>query len=187
MVENPYAVVVPKFTFELAGTFVPQLITADPAVIEPAEIPDTTGGLLLNTSTSTSADVALLPDASRALADKVCAPLLVKPVLHEMEYGAVKSSAPSATPSRRNCTPATPALSLALALTVTTPDTLPAEGAVITTVGDSVSGILFTVTITLVEVVILPAASLALAIKVWLPLAIKVVFHETVYGATRSS
>ena len=50
------------------------------------------------------------------------------------------SSAPSAVPSTLNCTPVTPTLSEALALTVTVPDTVaPAAGAVRLTVGALVS------------------------------------------------
>ena len=58
-----------------------------------------------------------------------------------MEYGDAVSSAPRAAPSSRNCTPATPTLSLAVAETVTAePETVaPLAGAVIETVGGVVS------------------------------------------------
>ena len=52
------------------------------------------------------------------------------------------SSGPSATLSSRNCTPATPTLSEAEALTVVVPDTVaPLAGEVILTVGGVVSGV----------------------------------------------
>ena len=57
------------------------------------------------------------------------------------EYGAVVSSAPRSAPSSRNCTPTTPTLSDALAVTFTEPDTVaPAAGAVSATVGGTLSG-----------------------------------------------
>ncbi|PYQ38251.1 MAG: hypothetical protein DMF77_24595 [Acidobacteria bacterium] len=57
-----------------------------------------------------------------------------------IEKGAVVSSDPAFAPSTRNCTPATPTLSEALAETVITPETVaPADGAVIVTVGGVVS------------------------------------------------
>ena len=81
----------------------------------------TVGGVVsvFDTVTTTAADVAVFPAASRARAVNVCEPLLVVVVFHATAYGAVVSSAPSAPPSSRNCTPATPTLSEALAVTVT--------------------------------------------------------------------
>ena len=92
------------------------------------------------------------------------------------------SSLPRAWPSRRNCTPATPTLSEAVAETVTVLETVaPEAGAVIETVGAVVSGVVFeTVTVTAEEVPTLPAASRAWAVSVWLPLAAAVVFQLTV-------
>ena len=59
------------------------------------------------------------------------------------------------------------------------PDTVaPLAGAVRLTVGAVVSGLL-TVTVTVDEVVALPAASRARAASVWLPLLTVVVFHDT--------
>ena len=58
------------------------------------------------------------------------------------------------------------------------PDTVaPLAGAVRLTVGAVMSG-LSTVTVT-VEVVVLPAASRARAVSVWVPLVTVVVFHDT--------
>ena len=57
-------------------------------------------------------------------------------VFHATLYGAVVSSAPSRLPSRRNCTPPTPTLSAAVAVTSTVPDTVaPAAGDAMDTVG----------------------------------------------------
>ena len=56
------------------------------------------------------------------------------------EYGDVVSSAPRFTPSSLNCTPTTPTLSLAVAVTFVVPVMLaPAAGAVIDTEGAVVS------------------------------------------------
>src|SRR5207244_2936905 len=71
------------------------------------------GGLF--TVTLTGPEVVVLPAASRAVAVSVCVPLLAVFVSHEIEYGAVVSSAPRLAPSSLNWTPATPTLSLAFA------------------------------------------------------------------------
>ena len=75
------------------------------------------------------------------------------------------SSAPSATPSSRNCTPTTALLSDALALTATAaPDTVePSEGDVTETVGGAMS--LSTEISTTALVALLPAASRATAVS----------------------
>jgi len=70
----------------------------------------------------------------------VCGPLTAVVVLHETEYGDAVSSAPSAAPSSRNCTPATATLSDAFAVTEIVADTVaPAAGLVSETVGAVVS------------------------------------------------
>jgi hypothetical protein len=57
-------------------------------------------------------------------------------VFHDTLYGDVVSSVPRLTPSSLNCTPATPMLSLALAVTGVVPDSVaPAAGAEIATAG----------------------------------------------------
>src|SRR6266853_4567729 len=148
------------------------------------------GGAMLATVTVTGAEVVWLPAASRATAVTVCEPLLAVVVFHEIEYGAPVSSAPTLAPSILNCTPATPTLSEALAVTVTVPDTVwPLPGEVMLTAGGVVSGggALDTVTVTGAEVVWLPAASRATAVMVCEPLAAPVVFQETEYGALVSS
>ena len=109
-------------------------------------------------------------------------------MFQEIEYGAAVSSTPRLAPSSRNCTPATPMLSAAVAVTVIVPVTVPAAGAVIDTVGGVVSATgLLTVTETLVEVVLLPAASRALAVRTCVPLVTVVVFQEIEYGVAVSS
>ena len=61
-------------------------------------------------------------------------------VSHEIEYGAAISSAPTLAPSTLNCTPTTPTLSVAVAVTAVVPvSTAPAAGAVIEAVGGVVS------------------------------------------------
>src|SRR5437879_13391865 len=99
-----------------------------------------------------------------------------------MVYGALVTSAPRLTPSSLSCTPTTPTLSVALAETVTVPETVaPAAGAVIDTVGGVVS--LKTVTLTAAAVAVLPAASRATAARGWGALVAVVVFHERAYAA----
>src|SRR5712691_810963 len=94
------------------------------------------GAVLLSTVTATGAEAVRRPAASRATAVRVCEPLLAAVVFHEMEYGAAVTSVPAFTPSSRNWTPATPALSEALAVTLIVPPTAaPEAGDVMLTVG----------------------------------------------------
>src|SRR5262245_45145953 len=82
-----------------------------------------------------------LPAASRALAFNTWTPFDTAVVFHCTEYGAERSSAPSGLSFSRNCTPATPTLSEAVADTVTLPSTVaPSAGADIDTSGGTVSG-----------------------------------------------
>src|SRR5437879_2641872 len=147
----------------------------------------TVGGVVsLNTVTVTAAEVVRLPAASRATAVSVCEPLLAVVVFQDTEYGAAVSSAPRLAPSNRNCTPTTPTLSEALAVTLVVPPTVaPETGEVMLTVGGVVS--LNTVTVTAAEVVRLPAASRATAVSVCEPLLAVVVFHDIEYGVAVSS
>src|SRR5258708_438407 len=148
------------------------------------------GGAALETVTVTGAEGVLLPAASRATAVMVCGPLLAVTVFQEIEYGAVVSSAPRFAPSMLNCTPATPTLSAALAVTVTVADTVwPLLGEVMLTAGGVVSGggALATVTVIGAGVVRLPAASRAIAVRVCGPLLVVVVSHEIEYGGLVSS
>jgi len=93
--------------------------------------------------------------------------------------GLAVSSAPRALPSRKNCTPTTPTLSLAVAETTVEPETVaPLAGDVKETMGAVVSALL-TDTVKALVVVEFPAASRALTVKEWEPLAMVVVFQET--------
>src|SRR5438093_10228533 len=119
------------------------------------------------TVTVTAADVVELPAASRATAVSVCVPFVAVSVFHVIEYGAVLSSAPRFAPSSLNCTPTTPTLSLAVAVTVVVPVTVaPFVGTSIAIVGGVVSaGVLDTVTLIAGDVAMLPAASRATAVS----------------------
>src|SRR5205807_2249614 len=155
-------------------------LTAVPAA---GPVMATVGGVL-STVTLTAAEVTVLPAASRAVAVNVCDPSATPAVFHATAYGADVFSAPSGAPSTKNCTPATPMLSAALALTVIVPLTaVPADGAVMAAVG----GVLSTVTLTAAEESVVPAASRATAVKVCEPSATLAVFHATAYGADVSS
>src|SRR5205823_800423 len=110
-----------------------------------------------DTVTMIPAEAVMFAAASRATADSVWLPFDAAVVSHETEYAAVRSSAPRFTPSTLNWTPATPTLSLAVAVTETVPDTLAfAAGAVIATVGGVPSSV---VKVKSAEVARLPAAS----------------------------
>ena len=92
--------------------------------------------LAFATFTGTGAESVELPAASRARAVNVCAPFETVRVSHANAYGGAASSTPALTPSTRNCTPATPMLSLAFAVTLTMSDTCALlAGEVIATVG----------------------------------------------------
>jgi hypothetical protein len=95
----------------------------------------------------------------------------------------VVSAEPTFAPSTWNCTLATATLSEAVAFTVIVPLTVALfDGEVIETAGGVVSELLLTVTFTPALVVAFPAASLATAVSVWLPLATDLVLHEKLYG-----
>lgn len=135
------------------------------------------GGGALLTVTVMLELIVILPAASWAMAVRVWLPLLSVVVSQTVEYGAVVSSAPWLPPSIVNWTPATPTLSLAVAVIETLlPDTVaPLVGAVRETVGTELS----TVTVTVLLVVVLPALSVVTAVKVWLPLLAVVVSQLT--------
>ena len=97
-------------------------------------------GSALLTMTVTAADVVRLPAASRAMAVREWLPLPIEVVSQVTRYGSEVTSAPSGCPSSWNCTPMTPASSLAVALTITLPATAVAVGEVMATVGGVVSG-----------------------------------------------
>src|SRR5881296_1638411 len=120
-------------------------MVAPEVVMLEARTAEIRGGVtsLLLTVTVTVAEVVVLPAASRATAVRVWEPLAAAVVVHETPKGAEVFSAPRLAPSRRNCTPATPTLSEALAATVTGPVTVaPEAGALNDTVGGVVSAVL---------------------------------------------
>src|SRR5258705_2297090 len=103
----------------------------------------------------------------------LCEPSLAVAVFHDTEYGAAVSATPRLEPSSLNCTPTTPTLSEALAVTLVVPETVaPEAGAVILTVGGVVSGgggggALFTVTVTAAEAGRTPSLSPAATAARW--------------------
>src|SRR5262245_3024048 len=127
------------------------------AVAPPAgEVVVTSGGVVsetFDTVTPTAAEVVWLPAASRARALRECAPAATEVEFQATTYGAAVTSDPRLAPSRRNCTPTTATLSLAVALTLTVPETVApfagdemlTVGAVRSTGGGTAS---FTVTVT---------------------------------------
>src|SRR5262245_24334964 len=97
-------------------------------------------GAPLSTVTGTFADVVWLVPTSRARALRVWPPFGVPVVSQLTLYGAAVSSSPRGWPSRRNCTPATPMSSDALAVTLMVPlNVEPAAGAVTDTDGGLLS------------------------------------------------
>ena len=91
---------------------------------------------------------------------------------------------PKLAPSNKNCTPVMASLALAVAATVTVPETVaPATGEVIDTVSEVVL-VLFTVIDTAALVALFPELSTATAVRLCLPFAKVVVFNDCEYGAT---
>ena len=126
------------------------LVTDQARVDDPPEVMEAgvalkeemTGGRMtwLLTVTLMIDEVAVLPAASRAVAEILWEPLDVIVVSQAMVYGEVVSSDPRLTPSSLNWTPKTPTLSEALALMVVVAETVePLVGAVMETVGGVVS------------------------------------------------
>ena len=148
---------------ESVNVAVRELVTAAPPLITIVPV-----GAWLSTVTLTTVATPVLPAASRARADSVCGPLLAVVVFQLMEYGEVVSSAPRVAPSRRNCTPTTPTLSVAVALSVTVALTvLPLAGdAPRVTVGGVVSGVAVTVRGKVVARTRLPAVPVTVIVDV---------------------
>src|SRR2546422_8568871 len=95
-------------------------------------------GAALETVTVTSVATIVLPAVSVARAEIVWFPFTMAAVFQITEYDgpAPVTSAPSGVPSTKNCTPAMARLSVAVAVTVTDPDTVvAAAGAVMPTTG----------------------------------------------------
>ena len=106
----------------------------------------------------------MLPAASRAIALSVWEPLSSPRVSQTTEYGLAVSSAPRFWLSTRNWTPATPWLSLAFAVTVTSPlSVAPPAGDVTETVGAVVSAVTAALA-SFDEAPMLPAASSAVTL-----------------------
>src|SRR5439155_550738 len=172
----------------------PTTPTLSVAVADTVTVPDTlaagagavsatVGGAVSATVTLTAA-VAVWPAASRATALTLCAPGAASDGAHAIEYGAAVTSAPRFVPSSLNCTPTTPTLSVAVADTVTVPDTLAAgAGAVSATVGGATSA---TVTLT-AAVAVWAAASRATALTLCAPGTTSAVSHTIEYGAVVTS
>ena len=109
-------------------------------------------------------------------------------VFQFVAYGGDVISFPQFAPSTRNWTPATPALSEAVAESPITAETVASlVGLVIDTVDRFCTVLLLTVTSTGSEIAWFPAASRATAISVCVPLEEVVVFQDIEYGATVSS
>src|SRR3954447_3407981 len=91
-------------------------------------------------TTPTGEEVVRFPEVSRATAVIEWLPFAAPAVDQSALYGGVVSSVPMSCASTRNCTPAIPALSVALAVSVTGPVIVaPAAGDVTWTVGGDVS------------------------------------------------
>src|SRR5579859_2926298 len=100
------------------------------------------GVTVLFTVTVTGAAEAWLPAASHAVAVSVCEPFAIFVVSSVPLYGALLNALPRFAPSSLSCTPVTPTLSDAPAVTVMEPDTVaPLAGAVTETVGGVVSAL----------------------------------------------
>src|SRR2546430_15241788 len=114
------------------------------ALREAAATPAMVGGTVsLLTVMTRGAEVVTLPAASRATAVSEWLPLPVLAVFQEIVYGAAVTSAPKLTPSSLNCTPTTPTLSEALALTATAAATVEAAaGAAVAPAGGAASTVL---------------------------------------------
>ena len=124
------------------------------------------GGVVSGTVTDTGAELPTLAAASRAAALRVWVPGVALALFQVTEYGAAVSSPPSGAPSSLNCTPTTPTLSEALAVTEMVPVTVaPGLGELIATVGGVLS--LKTVTVTGSDQNQRPSAFWAAARSVW--------------------
>ena len=88
-----------------------------------------------------SGAVAVLPAASRASALTIYVPGTSVVVSHVRSQGALVTSFSRFVPFKRNCTPTTSTLSVAVACNVMVPDTSwPSVGLIIVITGGSVSG-----------------------------------------------
>src|SRR5436190_3465196 len=127
------ALSVPVFNWpEASAVVVPVPSSKEYAAMRPAG----TAGPELLIVIFTGAETVELLAPSRATAVMTWVPFVALFVSHEIEYGAVVSSAAIATPSRRNVTPATITLSEAFACSVNVPEIVdPSARPTIETVG----------------------------------------------------
>jgi hypothetical protein len=115
-------------------------------------------------------EVLVLPAASVAFALKEWLPSATFVVFHEKLYGAAVK-VETTVPSTLRATDFTPTLSEAVTLTLTVPDTVdPLAGDVIDTVGTVTSALTTFCDTEILLVALLPAASLAVATIVCVPL-----------------
>jgi hypothetical protein len=119
---------------------VPEFVVVEfvvPDVLVPEVVPPLEAVVVLLTLIVIAVALAMLPAASRATAERVCAPFASVVESKLVLKGEEVASLPRFAPSSLNCTPATPMLSLALADTVTlAPETLAfAAGAAMETLG----------------------------------------------------
>jgi hypothetical protein len=129
---------VPTWPFPLASA----TLDPDPSLKPHAATKPEGGGALFETVTDTDCDDAEFPAASRATAVTTCEPSATERESHDSDHGAVTTSAPTFTPSSRNCTPTTPTSSDADADNPTTPETVdPPTGDDTDTVGGVTSGV----------------------------------------------
>src|SRR5205823_3916632 len=104
----------------LSVAFAASVIEPDTVAPCAGEVTETDGAVVsLKTVTVTAPEVVLLPAASRATAVSTCEALVAVLVSQETTKGAAVTSAPRLAPSSLNCTPTTPTLSAAFALTLT--------------------------------------------------------------------
>jgi hypothetical protein len=151
-------------------------IVPDTVAPEAGAVIDTVGGTTLLTVTVIPAELIWVPAVSVTTAVSVWAPFDTVVVSQDTEYGDAVSREPRLVPSNWNWTLAIPTVLEGLAETVIVPETVaPAVGAVSDTV---VVVTLLTVTVTAAEVVCVPAVSVTIAVRLWLPFAIPVVFHD---------
>ena len=126
------------------------------------------------------------PAASQAKAEMVWPPLLAWTEFHvtDVDGPGFWISEPTMTPSTRTCNLVTPTLSLLETCMAVSPTTVADwEGDKIETKGGVVSArTLLTVTVTAADVAELPAASDAVAVRVWGPLEAEVVFQDKEAG-----
>jgi uncharacterized protein GlcG (DUF336 family) len=144
------------------------------------------GVLILDTFTTTAAEVARLPKVSDATANKVWVPFVALLEFQLNVYGAMVTAGPAGLPSTSNSTDAIAApLPAALAEIAVVPVTVaPEAGDVIATVGGfPLLAVFETFTVTGFEVAATFNLSVTTAVKVCTPLLAVVVFHEIWNGA----